>query len=323
MNYLLDVAGFMLENAVRIAPWFLLSIGLGVAVRTLRLADGLGRALQRRPIQAIIAAVAIGAFSPFCSCTVVPVVAGLLVAGVPLAPVMAFWVASPTMDPEIFTFTVAVLGWPIAITRLVATLILSLAAGVGVHLLVRSGRLGQPLRDSIASATTKSESSAVSVDSGDGATLTLTRTDTDSILSRVRSLDLRRLGADTARDTWLLGRWLLIAFALEAVILASVPQETIVGLLGGDNPFSIPLASALGVPLYVSNLTALPIIGGLLAGGMGSGAAIAFLLAGPVTTVPAMVAVRPLVRRSVFAYYLATALVGSVVLGVAAEVILS
>jgi uncharacterized protein len=319
-----EIIQFVIANAIHVAPWFFLSIGLGVVVRALRLADGLGAALNRRPVQAILAAVAIGAFSPFCSCTVIPVVAGLLTAGVPLAPVMAFWVASPTMDPEIFTFTVSMLGWELAIARLIATLVLSAAAGFGVHLLVRRGRLTHPLRRQPAPSCGAPEGSCdvVATPSGDTAVLTRERTVLAGARRRLTTLDGREVGTEIARQSWSLGRWLLAAFALEALILAYVPQETIASALGGSNLWSVPMAAAVGVPLYVSNFTALPIVSGLLSQGMGSGAAIAFLLAGPVTTMPAMLAVRPLVRREVFWYYLAVALVGAMALGAVAGALL-
>jgi len=322
MPYLSDLAVFVTENVIAVAPWFFLSIGLGVTVRALNLADGLRGAMARRPLAAIATAVGIGAFAPFCSCTVVPVVAGLLVAGVPLAPVMAFWISSPTMDPEIFTFTVAVLGWPLAVTRLLAAIILSAGAGLGVHLLVRSGRFADPLKDQLRPSCPESECGQGDP-SGYGAAAVMTRPEKLRIRERVRDLDRRRLLIDIGRDSWLLGRWILVAFALEAVILQSVPQEAIAGVFGSDNGWSIPLAALVGVPLYVSNLTALPVVGGLLSQGMAQGAAIAFLMAGPVTTMPAMLAVRPLVTRTVFAYYLAVGVLGSMALGVFAQFILT
>jgi uncharacterized protein len=323
MEQTLEIARFVVDNAIAVAPWFFLSIGLGVTVRALRLADGLGAALDRRAVQAILAAVVIGAFSPFCSCTVIPVVAGLLTAGVPLAPVMAFWIASPTMDPEIFAFTVSMLGWELAIVRLIATLVLSAAAGFGVHFLVRRGRLANPLRHRPEPSCGTSEGSCDVSATGSGDTLVLTReaTAVSTVRRRISSLDLRELVTGIARESWSLGRWLLAAFALEALILAYVPQEAIASALGGANLWSVPMAAAIGVPLYVSNFTALPIVSGLLSQGMGSGAAIAFLLAGPVTTMPAMLAVRPLVRREVFWYYLAVSLVGATALGAVAGLI--
>jgi uncharacterized membrane protein YraQ (UPF0718 family) len=86
-------------------------------------------------------------------------------------------------------------------------------------------------------------------------------------------------------------------------------------LLGDNNWFAVPLAALIGIPLYLNNLAALPIVSGLLAQGMQSGAAIAFLIAGPVTTIPAMTAVWGVVSRRVFALYLALGLGGAIILG--------
>jgi uncharacterized membrane protein YraQ (UPF0718 family) len=136
------IGGFVGSSALRILPVFLLSVSLGVLVRALKLDGAIRRAFDARVGVAIVLATAVGAFSPFCSCTVVPLVAGLLVAGVPLAPVMSFWIASPTMDPEVFALSVGMIGWPLAVARLLATLALSLGAGYLTLALVRSGLLG-------------------------------------------------------------------------------------------------------------------------------------------------------------------------------------
>jgi uncharacterized protein len=136
------IVGFVAQTAWDILPVFFLSVALGVLIRTLELDGAIRRALDARIGFAVLLATAVGAFSPFCSCTVVPLVAGLLVAGVPLAPVMAFWVASPTMDPEIFALSVGMLGWPLAVARLLTTLALSLGVGYLTLMLVRSGLLG-------------------------------------------------------------------------------------------------------------------------------------------------------------------------------------
>jgi len=75
------------------------------------------RAFDAGPIAAILLATIVGAFSPFCSCGVIPVIAALLIGGVPLPPVMAFWIASPSMDPEIFFLSVGTIGWDLAVCR--------------------------------------------------------------------------------------------------------------------------------------------------------------------------------------------------------------
>jgi uncharacterized membrane protein YraQ (UPF0718 family) len=97
-------------------------------------------------------------------------------------------------------------------------------------------------------------------------------------------------------------KFMALAFFLEALIILYVPPEWIT-------------AAVLGVPTYTSSLTALPMISGLLTQGMNPAAALAFLIAGPVTTLPAMAAVWPLVARRVFVLYVSFALVGAIIIG--------
>lgn len=118
-------------------------------------------------------------------------------------------------------------------------------------------------------------------------------------------------------------RFMTLAFVLEALILLYVPQEAIVSTLGKDNPLAILLAALTGVPIYTTNLTALPLISGLMEQGMTPGAALAFLIAGPTTTLPAMAAVFGIARRRVFLVYLASSLVGAIVLGYAYQALIT
>jgi uncharacterized membrane protein YraQ (UPF0718 family) len=125
----------------------------------------------------------------------------------------------------------------------------------------------------------------------------------------------RRLLKETSSATIMVVKFMALAFLIDALIKLYVPQEWVAGLLGRQNPWAILTAALLGVPAYASNMTALPMVGGLLAQGMHPAAALAFLIAGPTTTLPAMAAVRGLTSRRVFALYVAFALVGAVVLG--------
>ena len=110
-------------------------------------------------------------------------------------------------------------------------------------------------------------------------------------------------------------KFMALAFFLEALIILYVPQEWISAALGQNNPAAIATAAILGVPTYTSSLAALPMISGLLTQGMNPAAALAFLVAGPTTTLPAMAAVWPLVARRVFILYASFALVGAVLMG--------
>jgi len=112
-----------------------------------------------------------------------------------------------------------------------------------------------------------------------------------------------------------LGKWLLIAFILESLIVHYLDSSWITALLGRDHPFSIPLATAIGIPVYTSGEGAIPIVQGLLKSGMSRGAALAFLVSGPVTTIPAMTAVFALVKRQTFYIYLGVGILGSLIAG--------
>jgi uncharacterized membrane protein YraQ (UPF0718 family) len=119
-----------------------------------------------------------------------------------------------------------------------------------------------------------------------------------------------------ARDIGLfLAKWLLFAFTIESLMVRWLPPETIVTYLGGENVFAIPLAVAIGVPAYLNGFAAVPLMGELMSMGMAPGAALAFLVAGGVTSLPAAMAVFALVRLPLFGWYLLVSLLGSLAIG--------
>jgi uncharacterized protein len=353
-----QVAGFVAQAAWRILPVFLLAVFLGVMVRALRLDSAIRGAFDTRVGLSILLATAVGAFTPFCSCTVVPVVAGLLVAGVPLAPVMSFWIASPTMDPEVFALSVGFLGWPLAVARLLATLLLSLGAGYLTLMLTRSDLLrGKVLRQSAVEEYREEEAQETRQPALVGAAGAMEASHAGeeeatcgcsgcydgprkvrrtppkrgravdekwwtSALESLRRLSWAKVGLNMAKQSWKLGRWLLLALVVEAVIVLYVPQEAIAGVLGEENAFAVPLAALVGIPLYLNELGALPIVSGLLEEGMQPGAAIAFLIAGGVTSLPAMVAVWSITRPRVFALYVGIGVFGATLLGLLTNLLL-
>jgi uncharacterized membrane protein YraQ (UPF0718 family) len=357
MEQLTFVGQFIWENFLHIWPYLLITIPLAVAVNLSGASKYISRAFQASPMVAIVLATAVGAFSPFCSCGVIPVVASLLIGGVPLAPVMAFWIASPSMDPEIFFLSVSVLGWELALWRLVGTLVLSLSAGLLTHFLMQQGWLGADILRRKRQTSVRSsrqllrdgwrwlrQQTAVSFFKPDTrltaapATVSLASIPVTAVASPAQSDSCGGESGDSCslerpsfrqrliRETWaatrLVVQFMALAFLLEALIKLFVPEAWIMGLLGEQNRWAVPLAALLGVPVYTSNLTALPLIGGLLTQGMNPAAALAFLIAGPTTTLPAMAAVWGLVRRRIFVLYVSFALVGAVVLGAVYALIL-
>ena len=100
-----------------VLPFLLLSIGIAAYAKASGADNLIARAFQGRALAMIAFAATMGALSPFCSCGVIPLIAALLTMGVPLAPVMAFWLASPLMDPSMFVLTAGTLGTEFALAQ--------------------------------------------------------------------------------------------------------------------------------------------------------------------------------------------------------------
>jgi uncharacterized membrane protein YraQ (UPF0718 family) len=126
-----------------IGPWLAASVLLAAAAKATGADTLIARAFTGRQGRMIVAAALMGALLPFCSCGVVPLVAGLLAAGVPLAPVMAYWIASPLMNPTQFLVTAGGLGIGFALAKAAGAIGMGVASGYATMALTRGGWLSQ------------------------------------------------------------------------------------------------------------------------------------------------------------------------------------
>ena len=94
-----------------------------------------------------------------------------------------------------------------------------------------------------------------------------------------------------------------------------VPAEWIANILGGDGFFPILLGAFVGAPAYLNGYAAVPLIDALLDQSMAQGAAMSFMIAGGVSSIPAAIAVWALVKPKVFAAYLSLAITGALIAG--------
>ena len=297
--------GFVGKNAWSILPFFLLSVGISAWVTVSGFADRIKAVFNRREYIAIAGAAIVGATIPLCSCGVIPLIAAMLASGVPLGPVMAFWVSSPLMDPSMFVLTTGVLGMNYAVARLVTAVLMGAGAGYLISFLTSAGMLNNQLHGLSLETSTCCDSDDAS----------------DNDLQQPRFW--RAFWSQAWSITIFLGKWLLIAFLLESLIVHYLDSDWIASVLGSNQSFSIPLATAIGIPIYTSGVGAIPIVKGLLSNGMSHGAALAFLVAGPVTTIPAMTAVFALVKRQTFAIYLCVGIGGALIAGYVFQAVMS
>ena len=105
------------------------------------------------------------------------------------------------------------------------------------------------------------------------------------------------------------------AFAVEFWLVSYLPPESLAGWLGGDSVRAVPVAALVGTPLYVDGYAALPLVRGLMDRGMSDGAAMAFLVAGGMTSAWTALPVLALFRMPVFVFYISAAAVGAMLAG--------
>ncbi len=282
---------------ISIAPFLGVSILLAAWAGATGADNLIARAFTGAPMMMIAMGALAGGLSPFCSCGVIPLIAALLAMGVPLAPVMAFWLASPLMDPSMFVLTAGVLGLEFAIAKTLIALGMGFAGGVVVHLVIQAGGLSDPLRPGIGNGGCG------------GAKIRAPKPPVWQFWhDPARRLKFR---AEAVKTFLFLLKWLSLAFLLESLMLAYVPAELVTQVLGGTGLAPIAIATVVGVPAYFNGYAALPLIGTLIAQGMQPGAGMAFLVAGGVTSLPAAIAVWALVKFRVFALYMGLSLGGA------------
>ena len=237
--------------------------------------------LSGGPARAVLIASFVGAVTPVCGLGVLPLIATLLRRGMPLAPVMAFWVSSPVTDPSMLLITAGIIGLPFAIAKTVAAFGIGLFGGAVTWFLPGFRGAGHHLM-------------------------------------RLASLDQYCCEGGAVRfwpEVWgsirLVLRWLALALVLEVFLQRLVPDDRIASLFSDDAAASIPLAVIVGAPMYLDGYAALPLVRGLMEKGMSFGAALALMISGAAVSLYVAVAVASIVRVRVFVLYVLIAMVGA------------
>lgn len=293
---------FALSALGRTAPYIVFAVILIAGLKATGSETLVSRAFEGREVQAIFMAAVFGGLAPFCSCQVIPFIAALIVAGAPLSAIMAFWLASPLIDPPTLLITAAALGWPFAIGKAVAAIGVGLMGGFVVRTLTHAGHLSNVSRQksgcgSCCSSTPKAEARPV--------------------WRFWQEADRRATFRGELLDNGLfLLKWLALAYVLESLLITYIPAEAVAGVVGGEGVLPIVISAFVGMPAYLNSYVAPPLLAGLTEQGMTAGAAMAFMVAGAISSVPAMAAVWALVVRRVFALYLALGIGGAILSGV-------
>ncbi len=294
-----EIVAFAARAFVSTLPYLAVAVLLIAWLKATGAQAIVGRAFQGRETQAIVLAALLGGLAPFCSCQVIPFIAGLLAIGAPLSAIMAFWLSSPLIDPPTLLITAAALGWPFALAKAVFAVALGLFGGFAVKAMVAGGAFAEPAR-----AVTGGSCCRKKVFGG-------------APVWRFWQEEERgeAFRSELAANALFLAKWLALAYVIEALLVTYVPAGLVAGVVGGEGVLPVVLAALVGMPAYLNSYVAPPLLAGLMEQGMTAGAAMAFMIAGAVSSVPAMAAVWSLVRLPVFAAYIGLGLAGAVLSG--------
>lgn len=250
--------------------------------------------LLSKPNQAInyILGMVFGAVTPFCSCSTIPILAGLLNSKVPFGPAMSFLIASPLMNPLMIFMLWALLGWKVAVVYFVVLAIFSILTGLVFSKM--------NLADSYKGVNVK----------GDGFFANKTG-------SRFKQ---------ALNDAWAflypMLPYLFIGVFIGAFIYGFIPEEFITKYASGDGFISVFVASVIGIPMYIRPETMLPIAEALVSKGMSLGTVVALIIGGAGASIPEVVLLSKLFKKKFVVSFVIAILVVAIATGLIVNMII-
>ena len=226
-----------------------------------------------------------GAVTPFCSCSTIPILAGLLNSKVPFGPAMSFLIASPLMNPLMIFMLWALLGWKVAIVYFVVLAIFSILTGLVFSKM--------NLAESYKGVNVK----------GDGFFANKTG-------SRFKQ---------ALNDAWAflypMLPYLFIGVFIGAFIYGFIPEEFITKYASGDGFISVFIASVIGIPVYIRPETMLPIAEALVSKGMSLGTVVALIIGGAGASIPEVVLLSKLFKKKFVISFIIAILIVAIATG--------
>lgn len=308
---LLALGGMFADELWHVAPYFVLGVGIGAVIRTFRLHVRMRDALGTFGAFAIPAAILIGMVSPLCSCGSIPIFVSLVSSGVPLAPSLTLLLVSPLMSPSGYTITAWELGPAWANLKVFSALFMGLLAGAATWILEKRGFFGNPgvltLPGKIDIHAPDCPGELVCHCGDQWSNRLARRGHGRPVVFLAKAWEL----------TLSTGKYTLIGIAVATLAERYIPREWIAGYLGKGTFPNIALVTLVSVPLHVNEISAAAILYSLLDLGLAKGPALAFLVGGPVTSIPAITVLFTMCRKRVVAVFVGICLAGTLALAAA------
>ncbi len=231
----------------------------------------------------------LGTVTPFCSCSSIPLFIGFTSAGLPLGVTFSFLISSPMVDLASLLLLLSFFGVKLAIAYVVIGLILAVLGGTLIEKL--------DMKEYIADYIWGIEDSNIEAEE-------MTHKDRiDFSIGQVK---------DIFSKVWIA---VLIGVGIGAVIHNWIPQSIIEKILGQDNPFSVLIATLVGIPIYADIFGTLPIAEALVAKGVGIGTVVSFMMGVTTLSLPSLIMLSKVVKAKLLATFVAIVSLGIIIVG--------
>jgi uncharacterized membrane protein YraQ (UPF0718 family) len=235
----------------------------------------------------------LGAITPFCSCSTIPMLKGLIRARSGFGPMMVFLLASPLLNPIIVGLLVATFGARLATTYVVVALLLAVAGGFllyyfGFERTIRAEHLTVAEDEPICASgcSTGNEATETCVD----------RSTSKSAAPAKPTSRYAGLWRSVWQDFLKVLPYLLLGISVGSLIYGFMPDELLAQYTGADQPFAIPVAALVGIPLYIRAETVIPLAAALMGKGVGAGAVMALIIGSAGASLTELILLRSLFR---------------------------
>ncbi|NQZ32950.1 MAG: permease [Oceanospirillaceae bacterium] len=246
-----------------------LAISFLVALINQRLpAKKIQRLLGGKNGRGYLTAAALGAITPFCSCSTIPMLIGLLKARAGFGPTMTFLFTSPLLNPIVIALFIPVLGIKVTIAYALLALSVAIIAGIVLSSLGFERFIKQEMLAVKKQGCTTNPPAVINI-------------------------------WHTAwHESWTLFRsmfpYMLIAMCIGAFVHGFVPTEFFASVASADNPLAVPSAALIGIPLYIRVTALLPLISAFVAKGVSIGAVIALIIGSGGASLPELILLKRL-----------------------------
>lgn len=337
--------------------WVLaVSILLAAALKTYVDTEKLTKLLTGRARVPILLSVAVGAFTPFCACGTMAVIIGMLTTTLPWGPIMAFLTSSPLMSPDGFFMISGMISLRFAVALTAASLLIGMASGFATQWIEkRTGILRNQTRwlgkaqngscgctgegpakaaaeptcccaepvQPLSIGERQSPAQGISVTPDGACCAALPRAGGRGVwgwLERARLRELVQGVVDLGLKQIL--PYFCLFIGVGYLVNAFVPASIVSALLGENSAYAVPLASLIGLPLYLTTASSIPVIQSLLQSGASEGAMLAFIISGSATSAWVIAGLATFMKKRALGLYVTYILLGSTLSGCLYDLIL-